>query len=634
MTILTDIAAAVGELKKTMGMLSRHKDSVLNPKGDFGNGDQRFFERPIDSLARAAKKSILFYPVVASESLSPETVTMLARLVQVRAGEYTKLFIANMDAIRADESGKGAVLSALRGATLKDAAYMESADELAIYVTRNVVRLSEHHDYAEDTLCRPLEESKENSLRKRYEIPRPTASNTDSALLRDKNAVDASNDTEDLHRRRLAAETRLANDAMRQAAEAAAELKRAQDRNVDLNVQVAAARSDAQEAAKRVADLQQQIDSLSASGGQAKQQAEDLARRLEAARQHRISADQSVSDLQQQLRSTSSSEQQYKGQAERLSQRLDAAEAEKAKLTKEQAEAREAKIDACIRAANQGNHKDAFKLAMELRATDGGAGLERLRNIKTTAAVMKTIDNLPEDFEAEEVVRVDRSNTVAASWSAKDFDKLTQVLPLTLNLTIEYNVGNRISQTPLALGIKAVGHIVPSLDLVTGLGTALQRDSLVLQFLRLTSGETSFVKDFVLNLDVAKSRASGRTSGGTKVLETLRRQSEWNTRRGNAVVAMMSKRGFVPPTTTIIITSDEADRIRSIYGVDFTKAVVARDLMRSHNLMGFMIVDEAIGLVRIFEDGDDDFDRVPFSEVKTKGKESSVKDILTIMGRT
>ena len=162
----------------------------------------------------------------------------------------------------------------------------------------------------------------------------------------------------------------------------------------------------------------------------------------------------------------------------------------------------------------------------------------------------------------------------------------------------------------------------------------MQRDSLFLQYFRMTSGETSFVKDFVLNLNVAKARTSRSTSSGTKVLETLRRQSEWNERRSNWVIAAISKRNFVPPTTTVVITTDEVDKIRSLYGVDFSKPGSARDLLRSHNLMGFIIVDEAIGLVRVFEDGDDDFDRLPIDTLKAQGKETSVKDIMTILARS
>jgi len=118
------------------------------------------------------------------------------------------------------------------------------------------------------------------------------------------------------------------------------------------------------------------------------------------------------------------------------------------------------------------------------------------------------------------------------------------------------------------------------------------------------------------------------------MLETLRRQSEWNSRRSNMIIVSLTKRGFVPPTATIVVTSDEIDKIKSLYGVDLSKPSSCRELLQSHNLMGFIIVDESIGLVRIFEDGDDDFDRIPIATLKSNGKETSMKDLITLMSRS
>ena len=173
---------------------------------------------------------------------------------------------------------------------------------------------------------------------------------------------------------------------------------------------------------------------------------------------------------------------------------------------------------------------------------------------------------------------------------------------------------------------------MPSLDLVTGLGTSLQRDSLTLQFFRMATGEIDFVRDFILNLGHVRARATGQLTAGSRKLEALRRQAEWNEARRSWLVKAVAQRGFTPPTATVAVTADEVALIRSLYRVDFSSPSVASQFMRSHNLMGFMIVDEAVGLVRVYEDGDGDFDRVPLSELDKQGKETSVKDILKIIG--
>ena len=278
----------------------------------------------------------------------------------------------------------------------------------------------------------------------------------------------------------------------------------------------------------------------------------------------------------------------------------------------------------------------AAQRIMNLMA-QGNGDVNALRKDPNCSKLIDMIEKLPAGVIKDGSYDISAGSNKARVADAIDFNKLNQFQPVLLDLTIRYQAQNGDPMPitdSLALGVKGVAHPIPSMDLVTGLGTALQRDSLVLQFFRMTSGETSFLKDFVLNLKVAKMRASAKTTSGAKVLETLRRQSEWNERRSNVLIASIAKRGFVPPTTTLVVTADEVEKIKSLYGVDFTKPAAVRDLMRSHNLMGFMIVDEAIGLVRVFEDGDDDFDRLPIDTLKAQGKETSIKDLMTILARS
>jgi hypothetical protein len=302
-------------------------------------------------------------------------------------------------------------------------------------------------------------------------------------------------------------------------------------------------------------------------------------------------------------------------------------------------QARDNEVSEVIRIASTGTAQSriaAIKRIQDILATGDSTGIDQLKKNINTAPLLAMVQDLPDGVIKAGALDVTETNNKATSIQNIDFTKLNAFQPVLLSLTIRYSAEGKplpITDT-INIGVKSIAHPVPSLDLVTGLGKALQRDSLLLQFFRMTSGETSFVKDFLLNLNVAKMRNSSRTSSGTKALETLRRQAEWNERRGHWAIASISKRGFVPPTTTIAITSDEVARIRSIYGIDFSKPAVIRDLLKSHNLMGFMIIDEAIGLARVFEDGDDDFDRIPLESLKKTGNDNSViKDVVQAFAR-
>jgi len=514
MSIIRDIADAVKETQKTLSWVSKARDSAEMLRGDAASLEKRFFDRPLDSVARRARKSILYFPVVASEGLDGETVAAVAKAVQARATEYTRLMVTNMDPLSTDsQQSKNSLVSSLRGATLKDALIgenVEAVNAASAYLRKHAQELLE--GFAEDEDLRPALER---------------------AMLAE---AESTNGSQPHGARR----TKYADGS--------------------------------------------QGDEFSMPGGPGDT---PLTGR-------RVPRDPDADEMRR-----------------RSEEMVDAVRRLNSTDPKEQAKGLE----------------DLF----ELQNTFGGAGLGQAAKDPKAAKYLQMMKQLPADATVEQV----RSGNKVARRNDMEMEKLHRYPPTILDLQIQYQVNGEVlpSRSELALGIKAVAHIVPSLDLVTGLGNALQRDSFVLQFLRLTSGETSFLKDFVLNLGVAKARASSKTTSGTKVLETLRRQSEWNDRRSTWLMSMISRRGFVPPTTTVVVTSDEVDRIRSLYNVDFSKPSTAREMMRTHNLMGFMIVDEGIGLVRVFEDGDDDFDRVPMSEIRQRGKDAGIKDLMTVLAK-
>ena len=562
-SIISDIADAFSEIKKNLGAMTQAPDKIMNA-GKTAGAEARFFSRPIDSVARRAKQSILYFPVIGSESLSSETLAIIAKATQVRAAEYVRLMISNMDPVEAADYGKTAVVAALRGATLKDAFIAnEDVDAASDMLRKRLSHLVEHA-FIEDGLREPLSEAPGI-------LNHPGVTTSTQPAQRGK-SWDAGMTTDEV----VSNIEKLwkSGNAVQQA--------------------------EARQAAERLLRNPRLGDGLG---------------KLRASGLDDLIADLNTSELKRgaaQARTTPEVEE-----AARRDKRIAEAQALAKKGT---AQGREA----------------ATQIIQDLMSTgDGSVG--KLKTDPATAKIVAMLEKLPGG-----VVRDGSYNVTATANRADvarniDFDKLNAFQPILLDLTIRYKTpaGEPLPITDrIALGVKGVAHPIPSLDLVTGLGTALQRDSLVLQFFRMTSGETSFVKDFVLNLKVAQMRASAKTTTGAKVLETLRRQAEWNDRRSNWLIASIAKRGFVPPTTTMVVTSDEVEKIKSLYGVDFTKPSAVRELMKSHNLMGFIIVDEAIGLVRVFEDGDDDFDRLPISTLKSQGKEGSLKDILTILARS
>ena len=616
-SFISDIAAAFVEVKKNLSMItSAAGNGVTDAQSQDDGAEARFFARPMASVARAAKKSILYYPVVVSDTISPQSATIITKAVQVRAAEYTRLMVANMGPISAASSGKLEVIRALRGASLKDAFLRESvAAEMGNFTP---TLISEAVD------CLVIETGLNEAIEHR------------TLILEGKG---------NKHRRNKRDDDLYAGPQYASAMPADENGFRTHVSTPQATL-VGGARTPAELAAMRFTSELIELDLMIKRGDLVSREAarKRLDKILRSPEYATVPTDLDIKDFDK-LHKAGIGGLMAELEADAEFRKNRAAAARQTGPTPEEIERkrRDEVVDKAISLANMRDGaggisrrgtQQAAELVQSILASGDMTGIGRLRQNKETARILEMLEKLPNAVIRDGAVDMTRSGNSVSVVNNIDINKLNQFLPVILSMDIRYSDASGVPMDRsdvITVGVKGVTHPVPSLDLVTGLGTSLQRDNLFLQFFRMSTGETSFVKDFVLNVDVAKSRASGRTTSGRKVLETLRRQAEWNARRSNWVIASVTKRGYVPPTSTIVITADEVDRIRNIYNVDFSKPSVVRDLLRSHNLMGFMIVDEAVGLVRVFEDGDDDFDRVPMDTLKSQGKETSVKDIMTIL---
>lgn len=653
MSIISDIADTFGEIKKNLGAMTKAPSEIMR-SGKAAGGESRFFSRPLDSVARRAKQSILYFPVVGSEGLSAETLGIIAKATQVRAAEYVRLMISNMDPVEAAGAGKSAVISALRGATLKDA-FVSPVSETAVEsLLRTRMSTLVEHAFIEDGLRPQLHEASGNytpalatpqpQRQKTAKPSGPWAPGTPPADLADRVAAlwTSGNAAKQAEARKVTdmLMRRDTDDTIE------AEMRNAGlDDLVDTVSQDAASKSPERMRLRSVPEAKDLPDAMGIASNflqSGTPSGREKARQIVAEILSTSDSRDIVSYLQvygldgivDEVGNDITARQRREAlQNDPLAQERERS----AKLVKDTIELANRKIPGAQDLPSRAGFSAAVQNVQNLMATNDKDAIAALRHNKETAKIVKMLETLPDGVVRDGSYDVSGASNKAEVGRNIDFDKLNSFQPVLLDLTIRYKTvdGEPMPITDrLTLGVKAVAHPIPSLDIVTGLGTSLQRDNFILQFFRMTSGETSFLKDFVLNLKVAKARASGKTTSGRKVLETLRRQAEWNTRRDNVLFSKLTDRGFVPPTATMVVTADEVEKIRSLYGVDFSKPGTVRDMLRSHNLMGFIIVDEAIGLVRVFEDGDDDFDRLPISTLKSQGKEASVKDIMTILARS
>lgn len=171
----------------------------------------------------------------------------------------------------------------------------------------------------------------------------------------------------------------------------------------------------------------------------------------------------------------------------------------------------------------------------------------------------------------------------------------------------------------VTLCIKAMPRIVNSSVMIASMVEACQESHGIFKFLKWTKGEIKTL-DKVLGITAAKKKAIQRNAKNeVKFLEQSRK------RRGKGLLGRFV-RNEVLPTTTIVITSFEAEKIKETCGVDLNRYEMAVRLMNKYFLLGFCIYDTEQETLKVLFDADTDWGTTSFQSMSTAV--SNAKDIL------
>lgn len=205
--------------------------------------------------------------------------------------------------------------------------------------------------------------------------------------------------------------------------------------------------------------------------------------------------------------------------------------------------------------------------------------------------------------------------------------RINNLPPLILTVRIKYMVGETLAETELTLGVKTVIHAVPASEFAYFLPTAIRENNLVFRAIQFTTGEIRFVRDFLLNINRVKRQSSiaGNNKRVTKWWHTLTRLSKLN-----KIMNYFNKNKFLP-STTMIISIDDVQNIKTNEGIDILTPDAAKRLYKIYFLLGLIVVDESSNTMYIFDEEDGVFKIVPFSHIKNEAKAGNAGDLKTLM---
>ena len=211
-----------------------------------------------------------------------------------------------------------------------------------------------------------------------------------------------------------------------------------------------------------------------------------------------------------------------------------------------------------------------------------------------------------------------------------DVKKANELVPTMMMVNfVSVNDDYEPIKSKIVIGVKAKIYPVDSVDVMNRIVIKNEDNNGFLKFVKATTREISFMKDFILALDRAKIDALSHSRRGSssklwKILE--RRALKSKIRRA------MLQRNDASAISTLVISQEEVELLKKTEGIDCLEPRVIRPIMESYNLMSVCVVDESMEVAYfIFDTGNDIYEAVPFNHLERENGDNSYKKVINLM---
>jgi len=211
-----------------------------------------------------------------------------------------------------------------------------------------------------------------------------------------------------------------------------------------------------------------------------------------------------------------------------------------------------------------------------------------------------------------------------------DVKKANELVPsmMIINfVSTEYDIPITVSN--VIVGVKAKLYPIDSTDILNRINIKNKDSNGFNSFIRATTREISFWRDFVFAIDRAKIDAISSANRGSsskiwKLLERRAIKSRIRRTLGNVNDATA--------ITSLVISQEEVEYLKKTENIDIERPQVIRPIMDAYNLMCVSIVDEAGEAVKfIFDTGEDVYETISFNHLERESSDGASKKVINLM---
>lgn len=180
------------------------------------------------------------------------------------------------------------------------------------------------------------------------------------------------------------------------------------------------------------------------------------------------------------------------------------------------------------------------------------------------------------------------------------------------------------------IGVKCKLYSVDSSELIERISSKYADSNWIKEFVRASTGEISFWRDFVFALDKARVDAinSSRKGSSAKMWKVLERRAT-----KNKLTKWKANKADSSPITTLIVSQDEVEYLKKDYDINLENRKIAMKLMQEYNFMGIVIADEPAETADfIWDEGNDaNYETLSFRNLERESDDRNYKKIINLM---
>lgn len=212
-----------------------------------------------------------------------------------------------------------------------------------------------------------------------------------------------------------------------------------------------------------------------------------------------------------------------------------------------------------------------------------------------------------------------------------EYKKANELMPTLMVVNFKAKVeGEVVDIDSVVIGVKAKLYPMSSEDIITHVVAKAKDANWVQKFIKASTREISFFKDFLFAIDKAKIDALSLSRKGSankmwKVLERRAAKSKWNRLMAKATNDSTA-------ITTLMMSQSEIDYIKKEFHIDIADAYNSRILLESYNLLGICIVDESLEIAKFMWDtGEDMWETTAFGNLERESNDNTYKKVVNLM---